>query len=60
MMRAAAAIVSLAVGVALIVATSACDQGGSKTPKADYGECPISGHHGEFHLSPETAGALTV
>ncbi|QJT00675.1 amino acid ABC transporter substrate-binding protein [Streptomyces asoensis] len=60
MMRAAAAIGSLAVGVALIVATSACDQGGSQSPNAHYGDCPVSGHYGEFHLSPETAGALTV
>ncbi|WRZ93873.1 ABC transporter substrate-binding protein [Streptomyces sp. NBC_01007] len=60
MMRAAAAIVSLAVSVALIVATSACDQGGSASSKAHYGECPVSGHYGEFHLSPRTAGALTV
>ncbi|MFJ6835074.1 ABC transporter substrate-binding protein [Streptomyces sp. NPDC091209] len=60
MVRAAAAIVSLAVGVALIVATSACDQGGSGSPKTHYGDCPISGHYGEFHLSPRTAGALTV
>ncbi|MCT9011068.1 ABC transporter substrate-binding protein [Streptomyces rhizosphaerihabitans] len=59
-MRAAAAIVSLAVSVALIVATSACDQGGSASSKAHYGECPVSGHYGEFHLSPRTAGALTV
>lgn len=60
MMRAAAAIASLAVSVALIVATSACDQGGSASSKAHYGECPVSGHYGEFHLSPRTAGALTV
>ncbi|MFH9549587.1 ABC transporter substrate-binding protein [Streptomyces sp. NPDC051445] len=60
MMRAAAATVSLAVGVALIVATSACDQGGSRSSNPSYGDCPVSGHHGEFHLSPETAGALTV
>ncbi|MFH8699944.1 ABC transporter substrate-binding protein [Streptomyces chartreusis] len=59
-MRAAAAIVSLAVSGALIVATSACDQGGSEASKARYGDCEVSGHHGEFHLSPETAGALTV
>ncbi|MER5467037.1 ABC transporter substrate-binding protein [Streptomyces sp. NPDC002935] len=59
-MRATAAIVSLAVGVALIVATSACDQGGSESSNAQYGDCPISGHHGEFHLSPKTADALTV
>ncbi|WP_037621308.1 ABC transporter substrate-binding protein [Streptomyces aureus] len=60
MMRAAAAMASLAACVALIVTASACDQGGSKSPKANYGECPISGHRGEFHLSPLTAGALTV
>lgn len=60
MMRAAAAIVSLAVSVALIVATSACDQGGSESSNVQYGDCPISGHNGEFHLSPRTAGALTV
>ncbi|USQ85520.1 ABC transporter substrate-binding protein [Streptomyces phaeoluteigriseus] len=60
MMRAAAAIVSLAVSVALIVATSACDQGGSESSTAQYGDCPVSGHRGEFRLSPETAGALTV
>ncbi|MFC5213012.1 ABC transporter substrate-binding protein [Streptomyces coerulescens] len=59
-MRAAAAIVSLAVSGALIVATSACDQGGSESSDAQYGDCQVSGHHGEFHLSPETAGALTV
>ncbi|MFE1292534.1 ABC transporter substrate-binding protein [Streptomyces sp. NPDC058751] len=60
MMRSAAAIASLAVGVALIVATPACDQGGSESPKAQYGDCEVSGHRGEFHLSPRTAGALTV
>lgn len=60
MMRAAAATVSLAVSVALIVATSACDQGGSESPKTHYGDCEISGRYGEFHLSPMTAGALTV
>ncbi len=60
MMRAAAAIVSLAVGVALIVATSACDQDGSKSSNAHYGDCPVSGEYGEFHLTPETAGVLTV
>ncbi|MFE5923785.1 ABC transporter substrate-binding protein [Streptomyces sp. NPDC056468] len=59
-MRAAAAIVSLAVSVTLIVATAACDQGGSESPKAQYGDCPVTGNYGEFHLSPETAGALTV
>ncbi|WP_369275627.1 ABC transporter substrate-binding protein [Streptomyces sp. R11] len=59
-MRAAAAIVSLAVSVTLIVATAACDQGGSESPKAQYGGCPVTGDYGEFHLSPETAGALTV
>ncbi|WP_260860112.1 ABC transporter substrate-binding protein [Streptomyces cupreus] len=59
-MRAAAAIVSLAVSVALIVATAACDQGGSESSGVQYGDCPVSGNYGEFHLSPETAGALTV
>ncbi|MFD9460681.1 ABC transporter substrate-binding protein [Streptomyces sp. NPDC060027] len=59
-MRAAAAIVSVAVSGALIVATTACDQGGSDPPNAHYGDCQVSGHHGEFHLSPRTAGALTV
>ncbi|MGW3914155.1 ABC transporter substrate-binding protein [Streptomyces sp. NPDC005070] len=59
-MRAAAAIGSLAVSVALIVATSACDEGESKSSKATYGDCEVSGHYGEFHLSPKTAGALTV
>ncbi|MFF6994802.1 ABC transporter substrate-binding protein [Streptomyces sp. NPDC008313] len=59
-MRAAAAIGSLAVSVALIVATSACDQGGSKASNAHYGNCGVSGRYGEFHLSPETAGVLTV
>ncbi|MFC9287121.1 ABC transporter substrate-binding protein [Streptomyces sp. NPDC057052] len=59
-MRAAAAIVSLAVSVALIVATSACDQGGLESSSPQYGDCPVSGNRGEFHLSPETAGALTV
>ncbi|MFI1701321.1 ABC transporter substrate-binding protein [Streptomyces bobili] len=60
MMRAAAAIVSLAVSVVLIVATSACDQDGSESSSARYGDCPVTGHYGEFDLSPETAGALTV
>ncbi|KAB1981370.1 amino acid ABC transporter substrate-binding protein [Streptomyces triticiradicis] len=60
MMRAAAAIVSLAASVALIVATSACDENGSKSSKVHYGDCDVSGHRGEFHLSPMTAGALTV
>ncbi|WP_406367423.1 ABC transporter substrate-binding protein [Streptomyces sp. NBC_00645] len=60
MMRAAAAIVSLAVSGALIVATTACDQGGSDSSNARYGDCQVSGHYGEFHLSPKTAGALTV
>ncbi|MFE6364750.1 ABC transporter substrate-binding protein [Streptomyces sp. NPDC057806] len=59
-MRAAAAIVSPAVSVAFIVATAACDQGGSKESDIRYGDCPVSGTRGEFHLSPETAGALTV
>ncbi|MFE4702601.1 ABC transporter substrate-binding protein [Streptomyces sp. NPDC056738] len=59
-MRAAAAIGSLAVSVALIVATSACDEGEPESSKAQYGDCEVSGHHGEFHLSPRTAGALTV
>ncbi|MEU8852725.1 ABC transporter substrate-binding protein [Streptomyces sp. NPDC048564] len=44
----------------LIVATAACDQGGSEPSKAQYGGCPVTGDYGEFHLSPETAGALTV
>ncbi|MEU5249598.1 ABC transporter substrate-binding protein [Streptomyces asoensis] len=60
MMRAAAALVSLTVGLALITATSACDQGKSQSSKAHYGDCPVSGHRGEFHLSPRTPGALTV
>jgi polar amino acid transport system substrate-binding protein len=60
MMRAAAAIVSGAVSVALIAVTSACDQGGSEASNVRYGDCPISGQYGEFDLSPETAGALTV
>ncbi|MEU5276650.1 ABC transporter substrate-binding protein [Streptomyces asoensis] len=59
-MRAAAALVSLTVGLALITATSACDQGKSDSSKAHYGDCPVSGHRGEFHLSPRTPGALTV
>ncbi|MFE2530552.1 ABC transporter substrate-binding protein [Streptomyces sp. NPDC059371] len=59
-MRAAAAIGSLAVSVALIVATSACDEGEPESTKTQYGDCDVSGHHGEFHLSPKTAGALTV
>ncbi|MCT7350999.1 ABC transporter substrate-binding protein [Streptomyces sp. 15-116A] len=60
MMRAAAAIVSLTVSGALIVAASACDQGGSEAPDVRYGDCPVSGQYGEFRLTPETAGALTV
>ncbi|MEU9669783.1 ABC transporter substrate-binding protein [Streptomyces bobili] len=60
MTRAAAAIVSLAVSVALIVATSACDQDGSESSSRQYGDCPVSGRYGEFDLSPETAGALTI
>lgn len=59
-MRAAAAIVSLAVSGALIVVTSACDQDGSKSSNIRYGDCEVSGRHGQFHLTPETAGALTV
>ncbi|MFI9824312.1 ABC transporter substrate-binding protein [Streptomyces sp. NPDC052013] len=59
-MRAAAAIVSLSVSGALIVAASACDQDGSEPSDAQYGDCPVSGQYGEFQLSPETAGALTV
>ncbi|WP_328868778.1 ABC transporter substrate-binding protein [Streptomyces sp. NBC_00287] len=59
-MRAAAAIISLAVGVALIAAAAACDQDGSESSDVQYGDCPVSGQYGEFHLSPETAGALTV
>ncbi|MFJ5774462.1 ABC transporter substrate-binding protein [Streptomyces sp. NPDC093094] len=59
-MRAAAAIVSLAAGMALIVAASACDQDGSEPSNVRYGDCQVSGHYGEFHLSPRTAGALTV
>ncbi|MFE1440553.1 ABC transporter substrate-binding protein [Streptomyces sp. NPDC058739] len=46
--------------MALIVATSACDQGGSESQNAEYGDCTVSGRYGEFQLSPETAGALTV
>ncbi|MFE2302277.1 ABC transporter substrate-binding protein [Streptomyces sp. NPDC059445] len=46
--------------MALIVATSACDEGEPESSKAQYGDCEVSGHHGEFHLSPRTAGALTV
>ncbi|KES06075.1 ABC transporter substrate-binding protein [Streptomyces toyocaensis] len=60
MMRAAAAIVSRAVGVALIVAIPACDQDGSEPSNVRYGDCPVSGRYGEFDLSPETVGALTV
>ncbi|MGX1267253.1 ABC transporter substrate-binding protein [Streptomyces phaeoluteigriseus] len=60
MMRAAAAIVSLTVSAALIVVASACDQGGSEASSAQYHDCPVTGDYGEFHLSPETAGALTV
>jgi polar amino acid transport system substrate-binding protein len=60
MMRAAAAIVSLALSGALVVATAACDQDGSEASEAHYGDCEVSGRYGEFHLSPETAGALTV
>ncbi len=60
MMRATAAIVSGAVGVVLIVMTAACDQGESEPSNVQYGDCPISGQYGEFDLSPETAGALTV
>ncbi|MFF3891503.1 ABC transporter substrate-binding protein [Streptomyces sp. NPDC001914] len=59
-MRAAAAIVSLAVGAAFAVATSACDEGGSESSNPQYGDCEVSGRHGEFHLTPRTAGALTV
>ncbi|MGW0915391.1 ABC transporter substrate-binding protein [Streptomyces sp. NPDC002784] len=59
-MRAAAAIVSPAVSVAFIVATAACDQGGPEVSDIRYGDCPVSGTRGEFRLSPETAGALTV
>ncbi|MGV9554542.1 ABC transporter substrate-binding protein [Streptomyces sp. NPDC003522] len=46
--------------MALIFATSACDQGGAQSSDVRYGGCQVSGHHGEFHLSPETPGALTV
>lgn len=60
MMRAAAAIVSLAAGVALVLTTAACDQEGPDTPEARYGDCAVSGRHGEFDLSPVTAGVLTV
>ncbi|MFE5188899.1 ABC transporter substrate-binding protein [Streptomyces sp. NPDC056628] len=59
-MRAAVAIVSLAVSGAIIAATSACDQDGSRSSKVRYGDCDVSGRRGEFHLTPETAGALTV
>ena len=41
MMRAAAAIVSLAVSGALIVVTSACDQDGSKSSNIRYGDCEV-------------------
>ena len=60
MMRAAAATVSLAVSAALIVAATACDQDGTEEPVVRYGSCAVSGKYGEFHLSPRTAGALTV
>ncbi|MFJ5559105.1 ABC transporter substrate-binding protein [Streptomyces sp. NPDC093250] len=59
-MRAAAAIVSSAVGVALIAVIPACDQGGSESPNVEYGDCQVSGKYGEFDLSPETEGTLTV
>ncbi|MEU5522841.1 ABC transporter substrate-binding protein [Streptomyces sp. NPDC047860] len=59
-MRAAAAIVSSAVGVALIAVVPACDQGGSESPNVEYGDCQVSGKYGEFDLSPETEGTLTV
>jgi polar amino acid transport system substrate-binding protein len=59
-MRAAAAIVSPAVSVAFIVATAACGQSGPEESTVRYGDCPVSGTRGEFRLSPETAGALTV
>ncbi|MEV8592826.1 ABC transporter substrate-binding protein [Streptomyces sp. NPDC052012] len=42
------------------MAASACDQDGSEPSNARYGDCPVSGQYGEFQLSPETAGALTV
>ncbi|MGV9455331.1 ABC transporter substrate-binding protein [Streptomyces sp. NPDC003635] len=59
-MRAAAAIVSQAVSVTLIVATAACDQGGAEPSEPRYGDCSVTGEYGEFNVSPETAGALTV
>lgn len=59
-MRAAAAIVSPAVSVTLIVAAAACDQGGAESSKPRYGDCSVTGEYGEFKLSPLTEGALTV
>ncbi|NJP49816.1 amino acid ABC transporter substrate-binding protein [Streptomyces sp. SBST2-5] len=59
-MRAAAAIVSLAVSGALIAAASACDQGGEESPDVQYGDCRVSGRYGEFRLKPVTRGVLTV
>ncbi|GAA1427191.1 hypothetical protein GCM10009601_38000 [Streptomyces thermospinosisporus] len=59
-MRAAAAIVSLAVSGALIAAASACDQGGTESPDVHYGDCQVTGRYGEFHLTPKTRDALTV
>ncbi|WP_240529779.1 ABC transporter substrate-binding protein [Streptomyces mangrovisoli] len=46
--------------MALTVTASACDGGGSKSSTAHYGDCEVTGHRGEFHLSPRTAGELTV
>ncbi|GGX00121.1 hypothetical protein GCM10010297_22650 [Streptomyces malachitofuscus] len=60
MMRAAAAIVSRTVGVALLLVIPACDQGESESSNVKYGDCAVSGQYGEFDLSPVTAGALTV
>lgn len=60
MMRAAAAMVSGAVSVALIAAVPACDQSGSESSNVQYGDCSVSGEYGEFDLSPKTANALTV
>lgn len=60
MMRAAAAMVSRAVSVALIAAVPACDQSGSESSNVQNGDCSVSGEYGEFDLSPKTANALTV
>ncbi|MFI9105441.1 ABC transporter substrate-binding protein [Streptomyces fildesensis] len=52
-----------AVGIAagaLMLATPACDAGNSDSARHGYGDCEVTGRYGEFELTPEVPGSLTV